>query len=97
MSENEELLLELEKTIDQLIEISFYLNTSFNRIFTEEELVNLRKNHNELMGQMKRVEEAYHSMGEDLSQEDVKRLDEKIEEFQQLNQCLLDRLGRNKS
>lgn len=91
MPENEELLKQLEGTIDQLIEISTFMQRSFSRVFTGDELVNLVEKQKAMQEQMERVKRTCHRFADVFAKEDIARLDVKIERFQKVNQELMEK------
>lgn len=94
MAENEQVLKELEKTIDQLIEISVTLKRNYGALITPEEMKSMREKQDGLIQQMQKVEQSFLQLSKMFSKGDIKRIDRKIKEFRKLNDEFLEKISR---
>lgn len=97
MSTEETLLLQLEKTVDELIANAQELKKVSSQVIVEEELAELQKKQQVLVKELITTEKDYqkhfHKSSEETKSPTGQRLRDKLQEFQKLNEAFINNIN----
>jgi predicted nucleic acid-binding Zn-ribbon protein len=100
MTEYEQILEEMDKVLDQLIEVAEKMKDLSKQVFVESEMISFQKKEQDLIDKLIDLDGDYQQASKNISPQTIKVFQEKIEtklkEFQHLNIKFIDNISESR-